>query len=1189
MAGKLPGSAIQANTITSTQFSTQLGDVNGELKLRGSGISLNVANTAYFSGNVGIGITSPTSALHVVGNTLITQDLTVSGNLLIEGNTTTFNVQTLEIEDNDIVLNSNTTGVPSLNASITIDRGSSTNTFLRWNESADKWGWSDDGSIFYTFDTSLNAYAQANSAYDQANNGYTQANNAYIAANTAQFTSQNAYAQANSAYGQANLAYTQANSAYTQANSAYGQANSAYSQANSAYTQANSAYGQANSAYTQANSAYTQANSAYTQANSAYGQANLAYGQANSAYGQANLAYTAANNRVLTAGDTMTGQLNISSGGLLVTGNVGIGTANPGAQLDIKLTPANNNIYRATDSSNQYRWRVDQLFHMILTNSSGTDICKIGQDVSWFNQGNVGIGTANPGAKLQVESGEVRITSAGAINTHLNYQNGGDNYISHGNAGATYFRNSSATLMTILGSGTVGIGTTSPGYKLHVVGGITADGGAGETQLNLLNTTNRSYVFNSTTGFGFYNSTGSVYYSYYDRSANQWNFYNGGATATAVINSSGNVGIGLTTPQTKTHIVLNSLTGLVVDTVYGGGSGTAENYANAANTVNNVILRSSYSGSPETANNAGHKWGVMFTGYNGSTIPTSGKSAAVYAVSEDSGAGYNRAVGMSFWTSSFDANYTERVRITATGNVGIGTTIPQATLHLGANVDTSSDVTTTRFIIKQSSNDNEGGLYIERSGERKGYYMWLNPSAGSGDGLTFTRNNNGTVGDVFHLDRDGKALFVGGNVGIGTTSPGSTLSVRGSTNLGDSHDSSTSALHSTRISGYALRYDASTRYGSYGKLLFNGNTAWTTGARRWLITNGLNATKFAIIRSVDASTDPDIASDAGGISSGNADLVIDNAGNVGIGTTSPGHKLEVYGAATRLGLNQTQGGPTSTNVTANATLLLSGTGGNYLAFGQYGASQNFAQWIQSAYENPTTATYNLVLQPLGGNVGIGTANPGYKLDVSLPSTTSAIVQRWNSPSYDEVHLYIGSNQAYFGTFSGTPLVFRTNNTERLRIPSNAAGITFPAAQVASSDANTLDDYEEGTYTPTVVVSSGTPTYTYQEGYYTKIGRQVFGGGIIGISNSNALSGTVSVSVPFTIASSTYGFTGGAVSDGSGFTFPISNGFYSVFLQASPGNAHLDYIGVGTSAAAVSYTASGVGSSWYFRFNFSIRV
>lgn len=54
-------------------------------------------------------------------------------------------------------------------------------------------------------------------------------------------------------------------------------------------------------------------------------------------------------------------------------------------------------------------------------------------------------------------------------------------------------------------------------------------------------------------------------------------------------------------------------------------------------------------------------------------------------------------------------------------------------------------------------------------------------------------------------------------------------------------------------------------------------------------------------------------------------------------------------------------------------------------------------------------------------------------------------------------------------------------------------IAFPSTQNASSDANTLDDYEEGTFTPTVVGTgtAGAGTYTTQQGRYTKIGRQVF--------------------------------------------------------------------------------------------------
>jgi hypothetical protein len=58
--------------------------------------------------------------------------------------------------------------------------------------------------------------------------------------------------------------------------------------------------------------------------------------------------------------------------------------------------------------------------------------------------------------------------------------------------------------------------------------------------------------------------------------------------------------------------------------------------------------------------------------------------------------------------------------------------------------------------------------------------------------------------------------------------------------------------------------------------------------------------------------------------------------------------------------------------------------------------------------------------------------------------------------------------------------------------TSGAGITFPATQSASSDANTLDDYEEGTWTPTVAggTTAGTATYSNQSGSYTKIGNMV---------------------------------------------------------------------------------------------------
>lgn len=81
-------------------------------------------------------------------NVTITASLTVDGNLTVNGTTTTINTETVLIEDNIIVLNSNVSATPSTNAGIEIERGTSPNVSIRWNESTGKWQFTNDGSTY---------------------------------------------------------------------------------------------------------------------------------------------------------------------------------------------------------------------------------------------------------------------------------------------------------------------------------------------------------------------------------------------------------------------------------------------------------------------------------------------------------------------------------------------------------------------------------------------------------------------------------------------------------------------------------------------------------------------------------------------------------------------------------------------------------------------------------------------------------------------------------------------------------------------------------------------------------------------------------------------------------------------------------------------------------------------------------
>ncbi len=77
-----------------------------------------------------------------------TGDVTVGGNLTVNGTTTTLNTETLAVEDNIVLLNSNVTGSPTTNAGIEVERGDSSNVVLRWNESTDSWEVTEDGSTY---------------------------------------------------------------------------------------------------------------------------------------------------------------------------------------------------------------------------------------------------------------------------------------------------------------------------------------------------------------------------------------------------------------------------------------------------------------------------------------------------------------------------------------------------------------------------------------------------------------------------------------------------------------------------------------------------------------------------------------------------------------------------------------------------------------------------------------------------------------------------------------------------------------------------------------------------------------------------------------------------------------------------------------------------------------------------------
>jgi len=115
----------------------------------------NEVETAVSNNQIQIGLPSAVT----VGSLTTSGNVIVGGNLTVSGTTTTVNTETINLADNQILLNSNETGDPSQNGGIEIERGTETNKTLVWNETDDKWTVGSETFVAGTFEGNLTGNA----------------------------------------------------------------------------------------------------------------------------------------------------------------------------------------------------------------------------------------------------------------------------------------------------------------------------------------------------------------------------------------------------------------------------------------------------------------------------------------------------------------------------------------------------------------------------------------------------------------------------------------------------------------------------------------------------------------------------------------------------------------------------------------------------------------------------------------------------------------------------------------------------------------------------------------------------------------------------------------------------------------------------------------------------------------------
>jgi hypothetical protein len=414
-----------------------------------------------------------------------------------------------------------------------------------------------------------------------------------------------------------------------------------------------------------------------------------------------------------------------------------------------------------------------------------------------------------------------------------------------------------------------------------------------------------------------------------------------------------------------------------------------------------------------------------------------------------------------------DTDVGELMRLTSTG-LGIGTSSPTTKLYV---TDSAASTAVAAFFNTDTSNGN--GVFIRAGGANSGKYALAIENAASSSLLL--------------LDSTG-------NLGLGVTPSAWGGSFK---------------AFQIASGGTSLWSDGSVAF-------YNRNTFYD-GTNRKYVVNGF-AQEYAQLNDGSHAWKITTSGSANGNITFTQAMTLDASGNLGIGETSPSSRLHV---AISSGPYVARFQNTSTATDQyNSILIYQGASGSATGYigtggstvGNTAFANNFVVGTQT--NSPLVFTTNDTERAridTSGNFGISngmlfvsrpTGNTQFTsgIGINASNTTGEGIEFLTTASTGTRLLSYDRNVAAFRRLdlAGNEIHLSPNNSTSVIVngfglgvgastPSSGTGITFPATQSASSNANTLDDYEEGTWTPSL---GGNTTYSGQQGFYTKIGNVV---------------------------------------------------------------------------------------------------